>query len=1102
MPGIPEMLEMPKWQVPATAALGASLALGIGCDSQPAPSRAELAAALGPCRPLEGRVVGLAYAPYSDHPASSLARRDAIARVRRRLEREAAQTGPGPSLARALLKITVRKWEAAASLLSAAGAAAKRDLAADRRDRRPPGAGIAAEIESDLAAVELAQAARDDDPRELASALAAATRAVRLQPELPEACFNLALAQERLFLVSHAATAWKRYLDLDHASPWAAEARRHLERLDTLAVDGWEASRLALDVAALHGNTAEVTRLVGRFRQQTRQYAERELLAEWARSAERGDDSRAANSLARFAAIARTLRNQTGDRLLDDVATLLHQANARRRQDLVAGHLAYAQALDFLVAERFEAAGRPLEVAQRRLTVAGSPWALWAAFQRALVAYREKRPDDALRSALGLVAPAMARSYFALAARSGWLAGLTLLERAEVSLATEALHPALAQFERLGEVANQASILSILASASEYLSMPREAWRLRLRALRAIVLAGDQERATVLFGSAAQAAAREGMPEVGLLFEDEVLARELGSGKPLVIAEAFWKRAMIQHQAGAEREAMADLAEASRYCAGIRTTGVRRHTEAVIAATQGAVERAGDPQAAVRTLTRSLRLFRSERFSVLKVEVLLDRALAFQSIGDLDRAEADLAAGIEEYERQRRQLHDATSRVSFFDRAEQIFDVMIRFQLERRHRPDRAFAYAERAKARTLLDAVGPGAKCPPADRECRPQETLDANSVMAALPPSMALIELHVMEERLLVWTLCGGRLSFVSVNTGAAKIAGLAAALAASAQGAATGPSFSRSAAELYELLIAPVAFNLPPAAGLVLVADKAIQQVPLAALFNRHTGRFLAQDHPLVVAASASTFTLGLLRARATGAARGHQALTALSVGDPELDLGRFPGLGPLPWAAQEADRTAGFYAGSVVLRGREATVARFLHEIDRHELVQFAGHAISYPDQRPRLLFAAAAAGADPGELDAGAIAVLRLHRPRLVILSACAAASGPAARLEGASSLARAFLAAGAPGVIANLWPVDDEVALAFTNRFHAAFAERQDELAALHSAQAGMLASSDARLRTPAAWAGFQLFGAAVTTGAVATSGSPAAPSTSRAPPA
>ena len=702
---------MAKWQVTATAALGTSLALGLGCDSQPPPSGAELAAALGPCRPLEGRVVGFAYAPYPDCPASSPAGHEAMTWARRRLLREAAKTGPTALLAHALLQITARKWEAAASLLNAARAATPRNVSADRRDQHRLGAGITAQIESDLAAVELAQAARDDDPYQLTFALAAANRAVRLQPGLPEACFNLALAQERLFLVGHAATAWKRYLELDHTSPWAAEAGRHLERLETLGADGWQAGRPALDAAALHGDAAKVARLVARFRQQARQHAERELLAEWARSAGSGDDSRAASSLAQLAAIARALRDQTGDRLLDEVAVLLLQASARRRQDLIAGHLAYAQALDLLAAERFDLAARPLEVARRHLTIAGSPWALWAAFHQSLVAYREKRQEDALRGARSLAAPAMARSYLALAARSGWLAGLTLLERTDVSLASEALQPALAQFERLGEVANQASILSILASASEYLAMPRDAWRLRLRALRAIVLAGDQERATVLFGSAAQAAAREGMPEVGLLFEDEVLAHELGSGKPLVIAEAFWKRAMIQHQGGAEGRARADLAEASRHCADIAAAGVRRHTEAVIAATQGAIERSSDPETAIRTLTRSLRFFRSERFAVLRVEVLLDRALAFLSLGDLDRAEADLAAGIEEYERQRRQLHDATSRVSFFDRAEQIFDVMIRFQLERRRRPDRAFAYSERAKARTLLDAVAPGAK-------------------------------------------------------------------------------------------------------------------------------------------------------------------------------------------------------------------------------------------------------------------------------------------------------------------------------------------------------------------------------------------------------
>jgi len=1081
---------MMPWQGTATAVLGASLALGLGCDGlrPPPPSlRDELAAALGSCRPLEGRVAGLAYAPFPDRARPQPATRKQIARIRRRL---GGQTGAGASAAtlsaEALLQIAAHNWEAAAGQLRAASA-----RSAPARPGGSPRAGAAggaaaagaerARLESDLAAVGLARASRDDDPYELTLALAAAYRAVNLDPRSPEACFNLALVEERLFLVSHASAAWKRYLALDRTSPWAAEAHRHLGQLAPLLSEDWQTERPAVNAAASRRDRRELAPLVARFRQQARTYAERDLFADWARSADRGDAERAASALRRLTAIARALRDQTGDRQLDEAASLAEHAAGDRRRELIAGHVAYARALDLSAAGRFEAAERGLRPARRQLASAGSPFELCATLQQALAAYFQKRQQEALRSARIVAASARKLSYSALAGRANWLAGLILLERTEATAALEPLHLALASFERNGEVGNQASISGLLAIDAEYLGAPREAWKHRLRALRDIVLAGDHERATVLFGSTAQSLARQGMPEIGLLFADEVIDRDLASGEPLVIAEAFWTRGLIHHQAHSDGQAAADLREASHYCARIEASAIRRHTEAVIAAVQGAVQREADPAGAVRSLSRALRLFTSEQVPFLKVEVLLDRALTFLALGDLRRAEADLAAGIEEYERQRLQMRGALPRISFFDRAERIFDVMIHFQLDLRRRPDLAFSYAERAQARALLDSLALASECGGAGKRCTPEKTFDSASVLGALPASMALVEIHLTEDRILTWVLCRHRLAAFSSPTGAARVAKLAADLASAAR-TENAAAFETSASELYDLLIAPIAGSLPSGSGLVFVSDKELQRVPLAALRNRRTGGFLFQEHPLVMAASASTYCLGLLQ-REPGAMHQRAPFTALTVGNPDLDRARFPELRALPAAAREAERMARVYPGSVVELGRAATVASFLAEIDRHDLVQFAGHAVSDPAQRARLLFAADGKDPHDGELGIDTIAGLRLHQPRLVILSACAAGSGPAARLEGTSSLARAFLTAGAPAVLANLWSVDDDVAAAFSERFHASFRLLPDALGALQHAQAAMLTSPDPRWRSPAAWAGFQLYGAAASAG-------------------
>lgn len=86
---------------------------------------------------------------------------------------------------------------------------------------------------SDLAAAHYDLAVRLGRASQYPEALAAADRALKLSPRLPEALFNRALALERIGLIEDARAAWKRYLEVDGTSAWANEARRRMDALPT-----------------------------------------------------------------------------------------------------------------------------------------------------------------------------------------------------------------------------------------------------------------------------------------------------------------------------------------------------------------------------------------------------------------------------------------------------------------------------------------------------------------------------------------------------------------------------------------------------------------------------------------------------------------------------------------------------------------------------------------------------------------------------------------------------------------------------------------------------------------------------------------------------
>ena len=94
--------------------------------------------------------------------------------------------------------------------------------------------------------------------------------------------------------------------------------------------------------------------------------------------------------------------------------------------------------------------------------------------------------------------------------------------------------------------------------------------------------------------------------------------------------------------------------------------------------------------------------------------------------------------------------------------------------------------------------------------------------------------------------------------------------------------------------------------------------------------------------------------------------------------------------------------------------------------------------------------------------------------RVVVLAACSSARGEERAGEGGISVARAFLAAGVPNVIATLWPIDDAAAADFFPRVHRHLAAGVAPAEALRAAQLECIQRREAPLGI---WAAVQILG-------------------------
>jgi CHAT domain-containing protein len=143
-----------------------------------------------------------------------------------------------------------------------------------------------------------------------------------------------------------------------------------------------------------------------------------------------------------------------------------------------------------------------------------------------------------------------------------------------------------------------------------------------------------------------------------------------------------------------------------------------------------------------------------------------------------------------------------------------------------------------------------------------------------------------------------------------------------------------------------------------------------------------------------------------------------------------------------------------------------------------VIHFAGHGVETDAPLLSHLVLAPDEGGASGVITAQELFDIRLPKTRLAILSGCHTAGGRLSDTEGASSLARAFFAAGVPSVVASLWAVDDESTADFFASYHRRLSRGDDPTGALRRTQLEWVAKDKGGWQGFSTWAAFALFGA------------------------
>jgi CHAT domain-containing protein len=580
---------------------------------------------------------------------------------------------------------------------------------------------------------------------------------------------------------------------------------------------------------------------------------------------------------------------------------------------------------------------------------------------------------------------------------------------------------------------------------------------------------------------------KEALAEYGLA---EELARKSGDEEQLM--HVLSNRSSLYRTRGHPEQALAEIRPVAAY---YEKSPVRLDALRTLGEYAQTLLEAGDPRAAIEVGERNLPEARSTRGTDLLGFTLGPLGEAYLKVDEREKARAAFLEAIANIESVKL-TGGEDERDNFFHRKAYPYQGMVTLLIG--EQPFEALQYAERAKARLLLDVLRGGrneiARAMTKEERQRERDLVSALAKMdtrlaregAKAPRELlvdrdhaaldlenfrrALYEAHpglqvqraelspvtAVQLSMLVPDSSTILLEYVVTKTAVHLFAiargpdadpvvktftlGTADGLAATveqfrAQLAARDLGYRATAKSLYAKLVGPAAPLLAARKRIVIAPDGPLWNLPFQALMAPDGKHLLEQAAVFYVPSLTAAYEMhNLKRGKSADAGEGEGAL--LAFGGPVAQPG---GLPPLPESIREVRQIGALYDGkaSEILIGERGQKDTWKAAAPGFRILHLATHGVLNANNPlySYLVMSAPPGAKDESVLTAREILALDLHSD-LAVLSACETARGRVSSGEGLIGMSWAFLVAGSPTTVVSQWKVDSASTSQLMVAFH------------------------------------------------------------------
>lgn len=1037
-------------------------------------------------RPVETRISALGYAQLPNPRGNDNSRVDAIARQRAErflLDAENSEPGARSYHALGLYYLTQLQFDAAIQQF-------KRALALNDTD---------AQFHSDLGAALLEKGKVDQQSgaqaksfEEFAESLEHLNRALQINDSLLEALFNRALSHHYMSLPQAEADDWRRYLEKDSTSSWADEARSRLKQLEQKPPNSLKREKVPdafLEAYQRHDDETAWGVLASN-RNLTGGTIENDLLDKYLTSDTSGNTSEAQQALQALTYAAELSVRKADDHYFSDLVSFYKSTTPAQLRSLAEGRAFLNEGHKYLrgfdpenAIERydratkiFERSGDSQELVYTRYPLAHA-YLLEHDSERSLRMFREVAHQSDLNR------------YKWLRAQS--LSGLGNAQTGlnEYSEALDSSNRSREISEQIGDLQGQMKIADQLSNIFTRLGDYSQALESQTRVLTLINEPGVDPfqawRSSFLIATPLQLL---GLNAAAEDFQKQSLRIAIEAKNLYYICRSRIGLGLIYGSAGNYDEATKNVRIAFDLAKDIPSEAIRIDTLGYSSLQLGHLyRRAGDFDKAMESYDQVLKFSEKADYQAFVYAAHKGKLLSCIAHGGCPSVNSEIDQTLRLFENYREKIVEQENKFVFFDAEQNVYDAVIDYEYSLNPGSEAALDFAERSRARSLLELTGtqeePSVKNH-SDRRKQAssisQPPLASAEIRQRMPEASQILQYSVLPHRILIWLISTSGVQAFKKEIEAGdlreKISRYLQLI--STPSTESDEQLRNLSSELYDLLIEPAAGALDRNKQLCIVPDKSLNYLPYAALMSRSSGKYLTEEYVLNQAPSATLFVLSYEKARDKEATLPEKVL---SVGNPRFDRQMFPTLGDLPDAKREADEIASYYNTSAIT-GDKALKGRIVNEMEKADVIHLALHAVVNEQSplRSKLILASDNLSdlPDNSTLQLSEISKIAMPKTRLVVLSACETGFGRYYDGEGMVGISRPFIGQGVPLVVASLWPVDSEATAELMTSFHRNRVKEHNTTAlALSVAQRQMLNGSDTRHRNPYYWASFVTIG-------------------------